>query len=323
MAGSSKKAIFGAIAANTGIAISKFIAAGVTGSSSMLSEGIHSLVDTGNGVLLLVGIKRSQKPADAKHPFGYGKEIYFWSFIVAMLIFALGGGIALYEGIKHIIHPKELGDLTWNYAVLVLAIIFEGTALKVALQEFNKTKGDKGFIQAIRDSKDSSTIAVVIEDTAALLGLAIALICLMLGQYTGNPHFDGIGSCLIGLLLISVSLFFASECKGLLVGEGLGSEDLAKIETILQINPNVEKYRRPLSLFFGPNEVLVNLDVDFKDGLTTPEMEETVDTIEKNIKTAIPTVNRIYIEAENLKIKTTAKPTDSPSAQQNSDEEIE
>lgn len=303
MAGSSKRAIYGAIIANSAIAISKFVAAFFTGSSSMLSEGIHSMVDTGNGILLLFGIRRSKKPADDKHPYGYGNEIYFWSFMVAVLIFSLGGGIALYEGIEHLIHPRHVENVEWNYVVLVLAMVFEGAALRVALKEFNKTRGNKGIFKALRDSKDTSTSAIVIEDTAALLGLMIALVCLVLGQVTGIVYFDGLGSVLIGLLLISVSFFFAIECKDLLVGEGLLQEDVDKIQDILTAEKNVTAYKRPLSLYFGPTEVLVNLDVNFKDDLNSDEIEDTVDRIETKVKEAIPTVNRIFIEAETIKVR--------------------
>lgn len=303
MAGSSNKAIYGAIIANTAIAISKFIAAGVTGSASMLSEGIHSLVDTGNGILLLFGIKKSKQPADRKHPFGYGNEIYFWSFIVAILIFALGGGIALYEGIHHLKHPEPVTNAIWNYVVLGLAIIFEGAAFRVAMKQFNKTRGKASFYKSLKDSKDLPTVAIIIEDSAAILGLLIALSCLIIGQVTGNIYFDGIGSVLIGLLLISVSLFFAIECKGLLVGEGLMQADVYRIKKILKKNENVLAFDRPLSLYFGPNEVLVNLNVNFKDNLTSDEIEETIDAIEVAIKNEIPEVNRIYIEAESIKTK--------------------
>jgi len=306
MAGSSKKAIYGAIIANTAIAVSKFVAAFFTGSSSMLSEGIHSLVDTGNGILLLFGIKRSQKPADEKHPYGYGNEVYFWSFVVAVLIFSLGGGIALYEGIEHLFHPRQLENVIWNYVVLILALVFEGYALSVALKEFNQTRGRKSFLRSLIDSKDTSTAAIVIEDSAALIGLVIALVCLLLGQLTGIPYFDGIGSVLIGLLLIGVSLFFAVECKDLLVGEGLIKEDVAKVMNVLAQEKNITAHKRPLSLYFGPKEVLINLDVNFKDELTADEIELTIDRIESNIKQQLPMVNRIFIEAET--IKTAKKP---------------
>lgn len=300
MSGSSNKAIYGAIIANTAIAISKFIAAFFTGSSSMLSEGIHSLVDTGNGALLLFGIRKSRRPADELHPFGYGNEIYFWSFIVAVLIFALGGGIALYEGIQHIMHPRELKHVEWNYVVLISAIIFEGASLRIALKEFSKTRGNKSFISELVDTKDSTTAAVVIEDSAALLGLVIALLSVFLGHITGIVYFDGAGSVLIGLLLIGVSLFFAVECKSLLIGEGLLEKDVLKITQILANDENVTAYKRPLSLYFGPLEVLVNLDVEFDDALTADQLEETVDKIEREIKNTIPSVNRIFIEAETI-----------------------
>lgn len=300
MSGSSKIAIYGAIAANSAIAVSKFVAAFFTGSSAMLSEGIHSLVDTGNGILLLIGIRLSKKPPDQAHPFGYGNEIFFWSFIVAILIFALGGGIAIYEGVQHLLHPRQLANVQWNYLVLIMAMIFEGAALRVALREFKKTRRNRPFFQALRESKESTTIAVVVEDSAALIGLLIALLSVLLGQLTGWVYFDGIGSVLIGLLLVGVSFFFAVECKALLVGEGLGAANVEKIQMILEKEPRIARHHRPLSLYFGPNEVLVNLDVHFVDGLSSDEIEETVDRVEKRIKGAVPKVNRIYIEAETI-----------------------
>lgn len=300
MAGSSKIAIYGAIAANSAIAVSKFVAAFFTGSSAMLSEGIHSLVDTGNGILLLFGIGQSKRPPDDKHPFGYGNEIFFWSFVVAILIFALGGGIAIYEGVQHLLHPRELKNVQWNYVVLIMAMIFEGAALHVALKEFEKTRRNRPFFQALRESKDSTTIAVVVEDSAALIGLIIALLSVFLGHITGWVYFDGLGSVLIGVLLVSVSYFFAIECKALLVGEGLGASNIRKIKSILDKDPNISSHRRPLSLYFGPNEVLVNLDVHFVDGLTSDDIEASIDRIEAQIKSAVPKVNRIYIEAETI-----------------------
>ena len=301
MAGSSKLAIYGAIAANSAIAVCKFIAAFFTGSSAMLSEGIHSLVDTGNGILLLFGISRSKRPPDAKHPYGYGNEIFFWSFVVAILIFALGGGIALYEGIQHILHPRKLQNVQWNYVVLTLAMIFEGAALKVALKQFNASRRGKPFMRSLKDSKETSTVAIVVEDSAALAGLLIAFLAVLLGHVTGWPYFDGLGSVMIGLLLISVSFFFAIECKALLVGEGLLPENIDKINRILQADPHVRDFRRPLSLYFGPNEVLVNLDVHFVKDLDSKQIESAIDRIEKAIKEQLPRVNRIYIEADTIK----------------------
>jgi cation diffusion facilitator family transporter len=301
MTGTSKIAIYGAIAANTAIAISKFAAAAFTGSAAMLSEGIHSLVDTGNGLLLLFGIRLSQKPPDADHPFGYGNEIYFWSFVVAILVFALGGGIAVYEGIDHLLHPRRLENMQWNYLVLVLAMVFEGAALRVALKQFNVSRGERSFLRGLRDSKDSSTVAVVVEDSAALLGLLLALFALLLGQFTGWPYFDGIGSILIGLLLVAVSLFFAAECKALLIGEGLLPEDVDTIVLILEQEPRIARFRRPLSLYFGPNEVLLNLDVHFVDDLASDEIELAIEALEERIRVALPIVNRIFIEADRIR----------------------
>lgn len=308
MSGSSKIAIYGAIAANSAIAVCKFIAAFFTGSSAMMSEGIHSLVDTGNGILLLVGIRLAKNPPDLSHPFGYGNEIFFWSFVVAILIFSLGGGIAMYEGIIHILHPRELENVQWNYVVLILAMIFEGSALRVALKEFEVTRRGRPFFRALKESKESTTIAVVVEDSAALIGLIIALLSVALGQLTGWVYFDGIGSVLIGVLLVSVAYFFAVECKALLVGEGLGAHNIDKIQAILAAESNIATHNRPLTLYFGPNEVLVNLDVQFIDGLSSDQIEETVDRVEARIKAAVPKVNRIYIEAETIRRKPVVGP---------------
>ncbi|MCP3955723.1 MAG: cation transporter [Desulfobacterales bacterium] len=307
MAASSNKAIYGAIFANIAIAVSKFIAAFFTGSSAMFSEGIHSLVDTGNGFLLLIGIRRSRKPADDIHPFGYGQEVFFWSFVVALMIFAIGGGLSIREGIKHLQHPQPLANFGWNYLVLTLAMLFEGAALRVALQEFNRNRGSRPFFRALIDSKDSATLAVVIEDSAALLGLVIALLSVFLGQVTGWVYFDGLGSVLIGLLLVTVASFFAIECKALLIGEGLLPEDVNKITAILEVDNRVLSFRRPLSLYFGPNQVLINLDVNFADDLTSDGIEEAIDGLEASIKAALPMVNRIYIEAEALRRKSRLK----------------
>lgn len=301
MAGSSKVAIYGAIAANSAIAVSKFIAAFFTGSSAMLSEGIHSLVDTGNGILLLLGIRLSKKKPDDDHPFGYGKEIFFWSFVVAILIFALGGGIALYEGIQHLLHPRELKNVQWNYVVLTLAMIFEAAALRVALREFKPQRRGKSMMRALRDSKDTATVAVVIEDTAALVGLIIALLAVFIGDVTGWVYADGLGSVLIGVLLISVSFFFAVECKALLIGEGLLPHNVEKINQILEEDENVVSFYRPLSLYFGPREVLIDIDVKFVDDLQSEDIEQTIDRIEARIREAIPAANRIYIEAEGIR----------------------
>ncbi len=254
MAGESKLAIYGAIAANTLIAISKFVASFFTGSSAMLAEGIHSLIDTGNGLLLLLGLKKSNKPADHAHPFGYGKEIYFWSFVVSILIFSLGGGFAIYEGIHALEDPKVIEDPTWNYWVLIAAIIFEGTSLIIAIKTFKKSNPTGRLIPNIIKSKDPANFAVIIEDTAAVTGLLIALIGIFLSQQLENPYLDGVSSLLIGVLLLVVATFLAHETKGLLLGESARPEVIAGIEKILSNNPEVKKWNFPKTMHFGPGK---------------------------------------------------------------------
>jgi len=213
MSSGSKKVIYAALAGNSLISITKFIAAGMTGSSAMLSEGIHSLVDTGNQFLLLHGLKQAAKPADENFPFGHGKEVYFWSFIVAILIFALGGGISIYEGIKHLSHPEAISNPIINYVVLGLAMLFEGAAWYFAFKEFKAVKGKWGYVEAIQRAKDPSIFVVLFEDTAAMLGLLVAFVGVALSQYTGILIFDSIASIIIGLILIGTSIWLAYETK--------------------------------------------------------------------------------------------------------------
>lgn len=302
MAGNSKIAIYGAIGANVLISICKFVAAFITGSSAMVSEGVHSLVDTSNGFLLLYGIKQSKKPADDEHPFGYGNEVYFWSFVVAVLIFGLGGGVAIYKGIVNIIHPVEHeGNVYVNYVVLFLAACFEGTALFFAMREFNKSRGDLGFIKALRKSKDSATTAIIIEDSAALVGLIVAFLGVFLSHVLHNPIYDGFASLLIGVLLSLVALFLAYESKQLLVGEGLSREHRQDIRNILDNNESIEEFGLVKSLYFGPKSVLLALDVNFKDDLSTDDLESVVQSLEKEIQSSKPFIDKIYIETRALK----------------------
>lgn len=296
----SKVAIYAAIAANTGIAISKFVAASITGSSAMISEGIHSVVDTGNGLLLLYGIRQSKKAPDVQHPFGHGKELYFWSLIVAILIFSIGGGMSFYEGITHIRHPQPLTDPTWNYVVLGLASIFESVALYLALKQFNLTRTEPNFFKAIRASKDPSNFAVIFEDTAALLGLVIAALGVYLGHELNNPYFDGAASLVIGLILSAIAGLLAYESKGLLIGEGASPSVVESLGEIIRAEPTVLSARPPLTMHFGPNEVFLALDVNFQPNLTALEIEQAVVQLEKNIRLTHPDVKRIFIEARAL-----------------------
>lgn len=300
MTGNSKIAIYGALAANLGIASVKFIAASVTGSSAMISEGIHSAVDSGNSLLLLLGMKRSQRPPDRGHPFGHGKEIYFWSLIVAILVFSLGGGMSIYEGVSHLRHPVELRDPFWNYIVLIASMLFEGASLFYAVREFNKTKGKFSFFKELRLSKDPALFAVIYEESAAIMGLLIALLGVFLGHYFNNPMFDAIASMLIGAVLIMVAITMVKESKGLLVGESANTEIVTGIYDLVNREPKVETLYFPLTMHLAPNEILLALDVEFQKEMTVEELFDSVNDLEEKIKQAFPNVKKIYIEAKNF-----------------------
>ena len=300
-AGGSNIAIYGAIGANILIATAKFIGAAITGSSAMLAEGIHSLVDTGNGFLLLLGIKRSKRKPDKIHPFGYGKEVYFWSFVVSMLIFAVGGGFAIYEGIHALQNPSIARDPTINYIVLAAALVFEGSALYVALKAFNKAKtGSRNIFKNIIKSKDAATFAVIIEDSAALIGLLIALLGTFLSQQLQNPYIDGSASVLIGVVLLAVASFLARESKGLLLGESADEEVLSAIDEILKHNGNVETWNLPQTMHFGPNNILMAMEIDLVGGLDHVEAEQTLAKLRSEIKEKQPKIDRIYFHTKQI-----------------------
>jgi cation diffusion facilitator family transporter len=286
------------MAANFAIAVSKFIAASISGSSAMLSEGIHSLVDTGNGGLLLYGIYRGKKPADESHPMGHGKELYFWSLVVAVLIFAVGGGISFYEGITHLQHPSEMGDPTMSYIVLSLAIVFEGGAMYFAVKSFNQTRGNKGFWRAIQTSKDPSSFAVILEDAAALIGLVIAMIGVYLGHTLNNPYFDGGASIVIGVLLTVIAIVMAYESKALLVGEAAEPEVRSSIRQIVTADSTVIGLNTLVTQHFGPDQLMVALGVEFQDELNADQVEQAVDRIEGQLRALHPVIKRIFIEAK-------------------------
>ncbi|MFB2771330.1 cation diffusion facilitator family transporter [Pelatocladus sp. BLCC-F211] len=297
---SSKKTIFAAMGANLAIAITKFIAAYITNSSAMISEGIHSVVDTTDQLLLLLGIRMSQKPADDSHPFGYGQELYFWTLIVAIFIFAIGGGMSIYEGITHLINPSPLEDPIWNYIVLGVAIIFEGFSWTVALKEFLPTKGNQGFWEAIKNSKDPTIFTVLFEDSAAILGLLVALIGVFLGHLFNNVYFDGIASILIGIILAIVAVLLAIESKGLLVGESANPQTIANIRSLSKTEPRVQEVIRVLTMQLAPQEVLLNLEIQFSKNLTGEEIASTVDNLEAKIRQKHPEIKQIFIEAKSL-----------------------
>lgn len=298
MAGSSKKIIFAALVGNALIAVTKFMAAFLTGSSAMLSEGIHSSVDTCNQGLLLWGLKRSQKPPDEQFPFGHGKEIYFWSFIVAILIFAVGAGVSIYEGIHYILHPAEISNPTVNYIVLGMAMIFEGGAWYFAFTEFVKVKGEWGYVEAVQRGKDPTLFVVLFEDSAAMAGLVIAFAGVALTQVTGLQWFDGIASVLIGVVLGITAIWLAYETKGLLIGESANSLVRAGIRELVRTTSEVLNVNEVLTMHMGPDFILVNLSVEFSDELKATEIESVVVEIEARIKNAYPEIKRIFIEAE-------------------------
>lgn len=298
MASGSKKVIYAALAGNTLIAVTKFVAAGLTGSSAMLSEGIHSVVDSGNQLLLLHGLRRAEIPADSAFPFGHGKEVYFWSFVVAILIFAIGSGISVYEGVRHLFHPTTITNPAINYIVLGLALIFEGAAWFFALVEFRKEKGDWGYLEAIHRGKDPTLFVVLFEDSAAMLGLLVAAAGIGLAQLTGIPYFDGIASIVIGIILGTTAIWLAYETKGLLIGESANTGVVEGIRKLALAEADVEHINEVLTMHMGPNFVLANLSVKFKDESRATDIEATVRRMEARIKTSYPEVKRIFIEAE-------------------------
>lgn len=297
---SSKLVIYGAIGANVAIAASKFVAAYFTGSSAMLSEGIHSLVDSGNGVLILYGVHQAAQPANARHPFGRSKELYFWSLIVAILVFSVGGGMSFYEGIEHLKHPAPISDPTWNYVVLGFSLAFESISCFLAFRAFNHDRGDASFTAALSRSKDPAVFAILMEDLAALLGLVIALAGVFFGHLLGNPYLDGAASLAIGALLVSVAVFLIYKTKGLLVGEGVDAATLADLDRIARQQPGVEAVRPPLTMYLGPHDVVLALDVDFGDALTAAEVEQAIEALQDAIRAAHPEFTRIFVEAKPL-----------------------
>jgi cation diffusion facilitator family transporter len=298
MSASSTRVIFAALAGNTLIAITKFVAAAITGSSAMLSEGIHSLVDTGNQILLLYGLKAAKRPANERFPFGHGKEIYFWSFVVAILIFAVGSGVSLYEGILRVMQPEPLDHVLINYIVLGFALLFEGGAWYMAMKEFAAVKGKAGYVEAVRAGKDPTMFVVLFEDSAAMLGLLVAFIATALSQLTGNTIFDGIASIIIGLILGGTAMWLAYETKGLLIGESAAPNVVAGIRAIAADTPEIDAMNEVLTMHMGPDSILANISIDFRDDLTADVVEKTIADIDRRIKQIYPQVKRVFIEAE-------------------------
>ncbi len=300
MASGSKRVIYAALIGNGLIAASKFFAAFITGSSAMLSEGIHSSVDCGNQILLLFGMRRAARPADDQHPFGYGMELYFWAFVVAILIFAVGAGISIYEGVIHILHPEPMSSPIWNYVVLGAAMVFEAGAWWVAFREFEKTRRGRPFLRAVRESKDPALFTVLFEDSAAMLGLVIALIGVAGAQVFAMPILDGAASVAIGVVLALVAILLAVETKGLLIGESAEPRVVEGIRRYLTPDTRVLAINEILTMHLGPNEILLNISLDFVDGLPAEKIEAAISDFETHIKTEFPRIGKIFIEAQSI-----------------------
>jgi len=267
----------------------------------MLSEGIHSLVDTGNQGLLLYGLARSKKPADARHPFGYGAELYFWAFVVAIIIFAVGAGVSIYEGISKIQNPHPIEDPYINYIVLGAAMIFEAFAWWIAFKEFKAVKGNRTYLQAVQDSKDPALFTVLFEDTAAMLGLIVAFVGLAIAQYYGLVWMDGAASVVIGLILAGTAWLLAYETKGLLIGEAAAPDMVTRVRTLAMATPGVIAMNELRTLHRGPEDVLLAVSVDFEDTLTAGAVEEAIYRLEVAVKHDYPVVTRIFIEVQASK----------------------
>jgi cation diffusion facilitator family transporter len=292
----SRAAIYGALAANVAIAATKFAVAAVTGSSAMLSEGIHSLVDSGNSVLLLIGVRRSQQPASPAHPFGHGKELYFWSLIVAVLIFGVGGGFSVYEGIQHVRNPNALEDAHWNYIVLAAAAVFESISFAIAWRQFSRERGDTPFWQALHASKDPATYTVLAEDGAALVGLGIAALGVFFSHQLDMPRLDGVASIAIGVLLAGVAVLLVRESRGLLIGEGIKPETARGIQAIAQAEHGVQQVGPILSMYVGAEDVLVTFDLAFTSDIPAEDVAAAIRRIEREIRAKYPKVRRIFLE---------------------------
>lgn len=292
--------LYGALAANLGIAVAKFVAAGISGSSSMATEGVHSIVDSGNQVLLLYGKRRARKPADRAHPFGYGRELYFWAFVVAILIFAVGAGVSIYEGVAHLQDPEELRDPAINYIVLAVAFVLEGGSWTIAVREVNASRAGAGWWAALRQSKDPASFIVLFEDSAALIGLGLAGAGVWLSHHYGDPRIDGVASILIGFVLALVAAVLARQAKGLLIGE---SADPALVETLreaVRARPEITAVNHVRTIHTAPEAIFVAISADFVDGLTMDQGERAIEAMEAELKAISPSISSIYIRPEKI-----------------------
>jgi cation diffusion facilitator family transporter len=290
--------LYGALTANLGIAVAKFVAASITGSSSMLTEGVHSLVDSGNQVLLLYGQSRAKKPPDHSHPFGYGRELYFWAFVVAILIFAIGAGVSIYEGIVHIRQPEQLEDATVNYAVLAIAFALEGTSWAIAVKEFNAKRQGTSWWKAVLRSKDPAGFIVLFEDSAALIGLGIAGVGVWTSHHWGEPRLDGAASIAIGLVLAAVAILLAREAKGLIIGESADPRLIARLRETIEQRREITAVNHVRTVHTAPDSVFVAISADFVDDLSMGAGEHLIEDMERELRAISSDITSIYIRPE-------------------------
>ena len=302
MENSSNTVIFAALAANLFIAVTKFIAAGVTGSSSILAEAIHSLVDTSNELLLLYGLRRAKLPPDDQFPFGHGKEVYFWSFVVAILVFAVGSGLSIYQGVDHLLYPRRINHPFVIYLVLGMAALFEGSSWNIARREFDKRKGRRGYFEAIHRGKDPSVFVVFLEDSAALFSLGVAFIGISLSLISSSTFFDALASVIIGLILGITASILAAETKSLLIGESANREVIQGIREIVNALDSVERVNEILTMHMGPEFIVVNLCVEFADFASADDIETQISSLERRIKKTYPKVKRIFVESRHRRM---------------------
>jgi cation diffusion facilitator family transporter len=290
----AKTAVVAAIFGNLAIAITKFFAAAFSGSSAMLSEAIHSLVDTGNGALILLGIRKSRKPPDIEHPFGHGRELYFWTLMVGVFIFGVGGGMSLYEGITHLSHATPIENAKLNYIVLGVSAVFEGTSWYYGWRAFSKERRGRGILQVIHTTKDPTSFSVLLEDSAALLGLVIAMLGIFLSQALNQPYFDGGASIVIGLLLCAIAVVMVYESKGLLIGEGVDRQTLKDLRKIVEENRDVAHVQHLHTIYQSPDTVLLVIELRFNDSIFAVDVRAAVRRIEADIQKGYPEIKYVF-----------------------------
>ena len=300
MAQEAKTAIVAAILGNLAIATTKFFAAVFSGSSAMLSEAIHSLVDTGNGALILLGIRNSRKPPDFEHPFGHGRELYFWTLMVGVLIFGVGGGMSVYEGLTHLTNPKPIEDAKWSYIVLGLSAVFESISWYFGWKAFSKERRGRGVFEAIHNTKDPTSFSVLLEDSAALLGLAVALLGIFLSKSLNQPYFDGGASIVIGMLLCTIAIVMVHESRGLLIGEGVDRKTLQNLRAIVEGDEDVAHVQHLHTIYQGPRTVLMVVELRFHDSISAVDVRKAVRRLEANIQERYPEIKYVFFGAESI-----------------------